>query len=277
MTDKTTLTEPLPPETAAPTRTTGQKLLALTIILAVLAGGWFFSRNLLTTKPEARRKKPPQIKTVVQLQILQAASHTSDFQAMGTVIAARQLSIKARVSGRVIEVNPNLTPGSFLQADEFMIKIDDEEYQLALERSRNNLQKAVMDLRLEQGNQAVAKREFELIRQYSATPLKDVPMDLALRKPQLAKARAVEAAARIDVRQAELNLKHTVLKAPFNVVVLEKEVTIGSQLSSQSTVAELAGTDEFWIRLTRCRSLSARSRNRNRMNGREPLSACCPM
>ena len=220
------------------------------IIAAVLIGGWFFSRSLLHSKPEVRRRQPAKMKTVVRIRQLQAADLALEVEAMGTVIAAQQLDLKPRVSGRVIEVNPKMIPGSLLKKDDIILKIDDQDYKLALERSRNNLQKASMDLRLEQGNQTVAKREFDLIREYSDTGLNNAPVDLALRKPQLAKAKAAETAARTEMQQAELNLNRTVLQAPFNAVILEKKVTIGAEVSPQTTVAALAGTDEFWIRIT---------------------------
>lgn len=242
--------EPLSPKTRVPVRTTRQKLMAAVLITVILVGGWLISSALLHSKSEAGRRKPAKMNTVVQVQPLQAQSHTIEIEAMGTVIAARQLQLKPRVAGRVVEVSPKLVPGSLLTKDDLVLKLDDQDYQLALERSRNNLRKAAMDLRLEQGNQAVARQEFELIREYADSGLNNAPLDLALRKPQLAKAEAAEAVARTENKQAELNLKRTVLRAPFNAVVLDKQVTVGTQVSPQTTVATLAGIDEFWVQLT---------------------------
>ncbi|MBW1749697.1 MAG: efflux RND transporter periplasmic adaptor subunit [Deltaproteobacteria bacterium] len=242
--------DPLPPDTAVPIRPRKQKILAVIIIAAVLACGWFVSRSLLNSKPKVSRRQPAAMKTVVQVQPLKAADLSLKIEAMGTVIASQKLDLKPRVSGRVVEVNPKLVPGSLLNKDDLILKIDKKDYELALERSRNNLQKASMDLRLEQGNQTVAKREFDLIREYASTGLNDAPLDLALRKPQLAKATAAEAAARTQMQQEKLNLERTILRVPFNGVVLEKNVAVGAQLSTQTTVAKLAGTDEFWIRIS---------------------------
>ncbi len=242
--------DPLPPDTAAPIRPRKQKILAVIIIAAVLACGWFVSRSLLNSKPEVSRRQRAAMKTVVQVQQLKATDLALEIEAMGTVIAAQKLDLKPRVSGRVVAVNPKLVPGSLLNKDDLILKIDKKDYELALERSRNNLQKASMDLRLEQGNQAVAKREFDLIREYASTGLNDAPLDLALRKPQLAKATAAEATARTQMQQAQLDLDRTVLRIPFNGVVLEKNVAVGAQISPQTTVARLAGTNEFWIRIT---------------------------
>ena len=249
MNDKLLPDEPLPPDTPVPVRSNSQKILTVVLIGAVLVCGWFIARSLLHSKPEVSRKKPAEMKTVVRLQQLQAADHALEVEVMGTVVAAQILDLKPRVSGRVVEVNPELVPGSQLKRDDIILKIDEKDYLLALERSRNNLQKASMDLRLEQGNQTVARREFDLIREYASSGLDNAPLDLALRKPQLAKAKAAEAAARTQVQQAELNLNRTILRAPFNGVVLEKSVAVGAQVSPQTTVARLAGTDEFWIRI----------------------------
>ena len=242
--------DPLPPDTAVPIRPRKQKILAVIIIAAVLACGWFVSRSLLNSKPAVSRRQPAAMKTVVQVQQLKATDLALEIETMGTVIAAQKLDLKPRVSGRVVAVNPELVPGSLLNKDDLILKIDTKDYELALERSRNNLQKASMDLRLEQGNQTVAKLEFDLIREYASTGLNDAPLDLALRKPQLAKATAAEAAARTQMQQAQLDLERTILRIPFNGVVLEKNVAVGAQISPQTTVARLAGTDEFWIRIT---------------------------
>jgi RND family efflux transporter MFP subunit len=248
--DTPTPPEPLPPDTPAPKRSRRQKLFALFAVAAILAGGWFISQQLLEAGPTAKRRQAMPLKTVVKLLSVQAAPAAIDLEAMGTVTAARRLELKPQVSGRVIEVSPRLMPGSRLQSGEVVLKIDPRDYELALERSRNDLRRAAMDLRLEQGSQAIARREFELIREYTNTSVKDAPEDLVLRKPQLAKAKAAEAAARTSVEQAELNLQRTVLKSPFNAVVLETGVTVGAELSPRTTVATLAGTDTFWIRLT---------------------------
>lgn len=242
--------EPLSPQTRGPVHTTRQKLLAAILIATVLFGGWLISSVLLHSKPEVGRRKPAKMKTVVQVQTLEPASHAVAIEAMGTVIAARKLELKPRVAGRVVEVSAKLIPGSLLVKDDLVLKLDEQDYLLALQRSQNNLRKAAMDLRLEQGSQAVARQEFELIREYADSGLSNAPLDLALRKPQLAKAQAAEAIAHVETKQAELNLKRTVLRAPFNAVVLNKKVTVGAEVSPQTTVATLAGTDEFWVQVT---------------------------
>lgn len=242
--------DPLPPDTPIPKKNRQQKLLALGLILLITGGGFLLARQLVESKPTADRKTPRAMKTVVQVTTLQSEDVTGKIEAMGTVLAAEELALMPWISGRVEYITPALTPGGRLKKGDVILKLNPEDYKLALERSRNSQEKARMDLRLEEGNQAVAKREYELIREYSKTPAKETPMDLALRKPQLAKAKAVLAAAKTEVERAELDLNRTVLRAPFDAVVLKKEVAVGSQVSPRTTVALLAGSETFHIRVS---------------------------
>jgi len=242
--------DPLPPDTPIPKKSRPQKLLAVCLILLITGSGFLLARQLVRSKPTADRKTPGTLKTVVQVTTLQTEDVSGEIEAMGTVLAAEELALMPWISGRVKYITPALTPGGRLKKDAVILKLNPEDYKLALERSRNSLEKARMDLRLEEGNQAVAKREYELIREYSKTPTKEPPMDLALRKPQLAKAKAVLAAAETEVERAELDLDRTVLKAPFDAVVLKKKVAVGSQVSPRTTVALLAGSKTFHIRVS---------------------------
>jgi len=242
--------DPLPPDTPIPEKSRRQKLLAVCLILLIIGGGFLLARQLVRSKPTADRRIPRAMKTVVQVTTLQTEDVSGNIEAMGTVLAAEELALMPWISGRVEYITPALTPGGRLKKGDVILKLNREDFKLALERSRNALEKARMNLRLEEGNQAVAKREYELIREYSKTPAKETPMDLALRKPQLAKAKAALAGAKTEVEMAELNLNRTVLKTPFDAVVLKKEVAVGSQVSPRTTVAQLAGSETFHIRVS---------------------------
>lgn len=240
--------DPLPVGTPTPKKNLRQIITALVVILSLCCGGLFLSRQLLHNKPKAGRKRHQDMKTVVRVDRVQAKNVKIQIEALGTVLAADRLDLKPWVSGRVEFVHPSLTPGGRLEQGDIILQINREEYELALEKSRNGLEQSRMDMRLEEGNQAVAKKEFDLIKEYTKRPVKEASVDLALRKPQLAKAKAEEAAARTEVERASLALERTTLRVPFDAVVLEKAVAIGAQVSSQTTVAVLVGSATFHIR-----------------------------
>jgi len=70
---------------------------------------------------------------------------------------------------------------------------------------------------------------------------------LALRKPHLDKARADVDAVKAAVAKATLDLDRTRISAPFNAVVRSKSVDVGSQVSIGEPMAELVGTDAYWV------------------------------
>jgi multidrug efflux pump subunit AcrA (membrane-fusion protein) len=67
------------------------------------------------------------------------------------------------------------------------------------------------------------------------------------KKPQLEAAKSKLAADRADLKKAKLNLARTRIRAPFNAIVRAKHVDVGSQVSGQEKLAELIGTDIYWI------------------------------
>jgi RND family efflux transporter MFP subunit len=71
---------------------------------------------------------------------------------------------------------------------------------------------------------------------------------LALRKPHLEKARADLAAADADLKQAKLDLARTRVVSPFNAIVRSERVEVGSVVTAQEALAELVGTDAYWVK-----------------------------
>jgi len=155
-------------------------------------------------------------------------------------------------------------------------------------KAHSEVTKAEAALRIELGQQAVARREYELL----GKKLSEADCELVLRKPQLltaqancdaaraalgaaeaAKEAAVAAkaaaeamkrsaeaallaaqaskkAADVALRQARLDLDRTAIRAPFNAIVESEAVDLGSQVSPQTTLATLVGTDEYWVEVS---------------------------
>lgn len=237
-----------------PPETSGRWKLALKILLPVLiivvgaAGAYQISRS----GPEAQRKKPEKPLSMVQVMSLRAASERIVVPAMGSVIPARELQLRSRVSGHVVAVHPEFTEGGIVKAGEEMIRLDPEDYRLAMEKQQAQVVNARYALKLEMGQQAVAKREWQVVN--AGKPMDDLAdsmdKELALRKPHLEKAQADLSSAEADLKQAQLNLERTRVVAPFNAVILSKNVEKGSQVSTQDELAQLVGTDEFRVQVS---------------------------
>jgi RND family efflux transporter MFP subunit len=166
--------------------------------------------------------------------------------AMGTVIPAREIVLESRVSGEIVAIHPEFTVGGFLEKGAEILRIDPQDYRLALTLARARIKDAESKLKLLQAEAAAAKDEWRNL--YRTREQEDLePSPLLLKKPQLAAAKAMLAAEKAEVQKALLNLTRTKIRTPFNAIVRTKYVDIGSQVSSQEQLAELVGTDEYWI------------------------------
>ena len=149
----------------------------------------------------------------------------------------------------VVYIHPHFIPGGIIKKGEILLKIDDTDYQLELRRKEDALALAEADLRIEEGSQKVALKEWELITGLT----KDIDTssrDLALRKPYLIKAKAKIASAKTARDRARLDLERTIIRAPFNLVVRDENVDPGLQVTPASNLATLADTDIFWAEIS---------------------------
>ncbi|MCP4106831.1 MAG: efflux RND transporter periplasmic adaptor subunit [Desulfobacteraceae bacterium] len=219
-------------------------VLPLLIICIGIAGAYY----LKNSGKKTRKRPPAKMTSLVRVMPLSLSSENVMIRAMGTVVPARELVIKSRVSGEITDIRPEFMQGGFLKADQEVLRIDPEDYKLAIIKKQSQVASAIYALKLEMGHQDVAKREWEIYNGKKSAGKSDT--ELALRKPHLNKAKADLAAARADLKQAELNLARTQIKAPFNAVVRTKYVEKGTQVSAQEKLAELVGTDLYWIQVS---------------------------
>lgn len=201
---------------------------------------------LFASSPEPSRKEPQHHARLVEVVPAERGDFPARVQAWGEVLPARQVSLQPRVSGTVISVADAYDPGKRVKEGELLLRIDPTDYTLAVEQRRADLARARARQQQEEGNQRVAQREYELVGGDVSAQEKA----LMLRKPQLQTARAEVDSARAALEQARLDLQRTRLKAPFNAVVLEANVDTGAQVSSNTVVARMAGTDEYWVELS---------------------------
>lgn len=217
-------------------------LIAILIVGIGIAGGAYLKKSA----PKASKRTPQKRIPMVETRALQHADHQAVISAMGTVSPARRITLRARVAGQILSIHPDFAEGGFLVEGETVIRIDDADYLLALEQKKSELTNSHYALKLESGRQEVAQREWEILNSGQSGETEE--SELALRKPHLEKAQADAAAARAAVEKAALDLERTRIKAPFNAMVLSREVDVGSQVSPQEPLAELVGTDVYWVK-----------------------------
>jgi RND family efflux transporter MFP subunit len=223
-------------------------IIRIVLSLLILGVGIGAASYLKNSAPRTRKQPPVKLSPTVLIQTAKPSGYQIIVTAMGTVIPAREVVLKSRVSGEIVKIHPEFTEGGFLKKDTEIIQIDPQDYELALARKRSAVTDAEYALKLELGHQQVAKREWELLNQ--GKPAQDMEKELALRQPHLSKVRADLSAAEAELKAAMLDLERTHITVPFNAMVRSKSVDRGSQVASQEPLAELVGTDAYRIQVS---------------------------
>ncbi len=218
------------------------KVLLPLMLIAAGGGAWAFFK---ATAPVVPRAAPQREATVVQVQAARQTDSPTMVEAMGTVVASREVTLKARVAGEVRQVAGQFVPGGRLAKGEVLLRLDPSDYEVDVQKAQSALAEARAALAIEEGSQTIAREEYRLLARSSPEAIPRT--DLALRKPQLQQAEAVVASAEADLRQARLDLERTVVRVPFNALVLERSVNLGAYVSAGSSLATVVGTDEFWV------------------------------
>lgn len=231
-------------------------VLALSIVIAGL---------LIAFRPEAERIERKA--TSLLVDVFPAASQDlhMTIQAFGTVEPREALNLVAEVHGQAVHLSPAFTEGDAVRKGTTLIRIDPRTY--ALEVERYNVQIAQIEAEISRLNQevenlkaslsivasdvALAKKEFLRLKKLSQNEvvsqtnldkaeqaylaslekLQLLKNQMALTGPQRTQLDAQQAAARVLLKKAELDLERTRLTAPFNGWVLEKRVEEGQHVT----------------------------------------------
>ena len=216
------------------------------VIAAVRVGGLRGALAIVRLGPEAEQTPPDDSGVLVEVAEVRRLPRRIDVEAQGTVVPAQRVVVQPQVSGRIAAVAPRLAPGTILREGDLIFAIEDADFKLAVARATAAVSEAVAQLELERGRGRVAEREWELFR--TELDPKQMEASLALREPQLRSRLSAVHTARANLARARLDLQRTVVRSPFNAVVLAESIEVGQTVTPQSQAVTLAGTDRFWVR-----------------------------
>ena len=228
---------------------TSSKILKVVLPLLIIGAALLAAQALLFFGPAVPKTEREVKPTFVEVLTARVRDERAAIVAYGTVQVHQRLIVQPEISGRVVKLNPRLVIGETLDQGAALLQIDPRDYRVAVNEQRASLAKAEFDLQVELGNQAVAKREWSLLNP-AAGEVNTLSRQLALRRPHLKEKRIALAAAKSRLHRALLNLRRTVLRAPYNALVLNESVEIGQLINTRSTVATLVGTDEFRVQVS---------------------------
>lgn len=213
-------------------------------ILIILGGAGLLSYWIKESEPVAEREAATRkTAALVHTIVVEHGTYRPTITSLGSVVAARDILLSSRVSGQVIEVENVFTLGGIIEEGELLLRIDPSDYEQALVARESELLQVEAELAIEEGQQRVARREFELL----GTEIEDSNRSLVLREPQIESLRAKLKAARAAVDRAKLDLDRTEIRAPFDGQILARSAELGSQVSQGDELARIVGSDVYWI------------------------------
>lgn len=177
---------------------------------------------------------PPPLVRVVKPA---AASAVLRIDATGTVQVRNYVALTPQVGGRVVSLAPGLKAGGAFAAGEELLVIDRQDFQLAYEQAQADVATAAADLQLRQAESEAAIANYGLLN-----PGAEVP-PLVAKAPQIAQARARQAAAQARANIAALDLERTRLSLPFAGRVQASSAEVGQVLSRGQSFGQVFALD----------------------------------
>lgn len=250
-------------------------------LLVLTAGIWFVYAMGTRQKP-GRKKAPPRKSVPVEIVHAQPHNGPVDIVVNGVAVPWREVRLSAQVGGEVIYKAASLSPGRVVTKNEVLVRIDPQDYQLEVNRLKQELAKADLDLSNLKVRTENTERLLTLNQRMVSLRQKDVDRISRLQSvsaSSLSEADAVEMAlltaneqqtthenqlreftgqmqslnmsrdlVALQLQKAELDLARTEVRAPFDGVVIDTNVEQNAMLSAGSPIASLEDTSEVEVR-----------------------------
>lgn len=250
----------------------------LLVLSAAVAAVW------LLGAPEKRQKKKASAPAAVAVSVITPEANTGPLSltTSGVAIPYREVVLAARVDGEVIEKSDSLSPGHVVHEDQLLVRIDATDYDLQVEQWTSEVAKVGHELArlaidrdntqqlVDVGTDVVAVRQrligrLEKLRNVSAASVSEQDIaELARLTAQqqltvqqnalntyetqkLALNTSLEL-ARLQLRQAETNVRRTTILAPFSGVVIANHVEQNSYIEAGDPVATIEDTSQIEVR-----------------------------
>ena len=240
------------------------------LILSVGVGGFVF---LLGLKKEPDRARPVQEAPLVETVEVEEHGGELTIELDGSVVPFREIPLSAEVAGRITYKSPHCRAGKFVQKGEVLFRINEREYQLAVDRltheedqARASIKELNVQIESAKALEKLAADELSL-RTRELNRVKDLArqnaasesdIDIAEQNEQLSRRTLVTQQNQVKLEEsrverlefalslvgtqlakAKLDLARTEVKAPTSVVIVSDPAEENSYVQPGSPLATL--------------------------------------
>ena len=190
----------------------------------------FVGINAIAQEPE--KKEAIDTRPVVMVEPVAANDHQVMINSYGEVKPLESTSLSAQVSGEVVSWHPNFVAGGIVARGETLFSIETDNYEAALLQAQAELAQAQAQLIEEQAQAKVAEDEANRFPNKKRTAL-------FLREPQVLSAQASVKSAQAKLKRAQRDLDNCKVTAPYDALVVSREIGVGQYINIGAQVAEL--------------------------------------
>lgn len=197
--------------------------------LVVLAIGFGGMTAIKASGEEDSENEAVDTRPTVKTESAIAENYQVKITSFGEVRPVESTMVSAQVSGEVLTWHANFVPGGLVLRGDTLFTIERDTYEAAFLQAQADLSLAKANLIEEEANADVAKREAAG-RKVS---------DLYLRKPQILSAQASLKSAQARLKIAQRDLDNCIIKAPYNALVVSRDLGVGQYVNQGAQVGEL--------------------------------------
>ncbi len=156
------------------------------LILGAGVGGFVF---LVSLKKDPPRLAPEQAVPLVETVEVEEHGGELTIKLDGSVVPFREIPLSAEVAGRITYKSPHCRAGKFVQKDEVLFRINEQEYQLAVDRLTHEEEQARASI-----------NELKVQIESAQALVKVATDELALRTRELERVQRLRLRTRLPIR-----------------------------------------------------------------------------
>jgi RND family efflux transporter MFP subunit len=190
------------------------------------------------------RQAPPAVETAAVTSVWPSLAVTQ-LNATGYVVAQRKAAVASKATGRLEWLG--VMEGSAVKKDEVIARLENRDVSATRDQAAANVGVAAANLEQARAEARDANANLARSRELSEKRyISGATLDTAVARADKARAavRSGEAAlgaARANLKAAEVALDQTLIRAPFDGVVLTKSANVGDNITPFSSAADTKG------------------------------------
>ncbi len=226
-------------------RLTGKSMLLLLSLVILLVTG-FATKQLIAAHAAKPMPTPPKRSLTPEVSVVwqQPANYQSSVEGFGAVAPHYAMNLIAQVTGQIQSISKRFEAGNFVKQKTWLAKLENSDYRAAVASAQQSLADANVAL-LEEERQV----QESLIEWQTSGLSGDPDSPLVLRAPQLKAAQSTVENAKAQLASANKDLGFTTFQSPFDAVIVERNVALGSFVQQGTTIATLYSADRVEIKV----------------------------